>query len=79
MTNGKECGNVLTEEFLEMGKKARGNELLKYVRVKVAQGVEDLCLADTLNENQYNETVRRVMKLIDNVTTNAVEVELLRL
>lgn len=70
---------MLTEEFLEMGKKARGNELLKYVRVKVAQGVEDLCLADTLNENQYNETVRRVMKLIDNVTTNAVEVELLRL
>lgn len=79
LTSKKECdNNMLTEEFLGRASKARGNELLTYARVKVARGVQDNYLEDTLDVKRYNEVVKRVMELIDKVTENAVMVELLR-
>lgn len=69
---------MVTEEFLEEAMKARGNELLRYARVKVAQGIQDNYLEDKVTEKKFNETVKNIMTLIEKVTDNAVVAELLK-
>ena len=68
---------MLSEEFLDRAKHARGNELLTYARVKVAQAVEDNYIED-IDVEEYNIVVKRIMALVEKVTNNAVLVELLR-
>lgn len=68
---------MLSEEFLDRAKHARGNELLTYARVKVAQGIEDNYIED-IDVDRYNRVVERIMTLVEKVTDNAVLVELLR-